>query len=71
MFAASAYSLMKHFASMTPIEWQALAVGFIVSFIVALVVISMFMNYIRKNDFQVFGYYRIVLGILVIIFCVK
>lgn len=69
MFAASAYSLMKHFTSMTPIEWQALAVGFIVSFIVALIVISMFMNYIRKNDFQVFGYYRIVLGILVIIFC--
>jgi undecaprenyl-diphosphatase len=71
MFAASAYSLMKHFTSLAPVEWQALAVGFAVSFAVALIAISMFMSYIRKNDFQAFGYYRIVLGILVIIFCVK
>ncbi len=68
MFAASAYSLMKHCSSMTSLEWQALAVGFVVSFLVAWAVIALFMSYIRKHDFKPFGYYRIVLGILVIIF---
>ncbi len=69
MFAASAYSLMKHCSSMSSLEWQALAVGFIVSFLVAWAVIYLFMNYIRKHDFKPFGYYRIVIGVLVIIFC--
>ena len=67
MIAASAYSLMKHSASLSSLEWQALAVGFIVSFIVAWAVIAFLMNYIRKNDFKPLGYYRIALGILVLI----
>ncbi|MFA6291695.1 MAG: undecaprenyl-diphosphate phosphatase [Victivallales bacterium] len=71
MAAASAYSLLKHSATMTPMEWQALAVGFVVSFLVAWAVIAFLMNYIRKHDFKPFGYYRIVLGILVLIFCMN
>ena len=68
MFAASAYSLMKHGASMNSTEWSALSVGFIVSFFVAWAVIALLMNYIRKNDFKPFGYYRIILGLLLIFF---
>lgn len=71
MFAASAYSLLKHGSQMKPVEGVALAVGFVVSFLVAWAVIALFMNYIRKNDFKPFGYYRIILGILVLIFCLK
>ncbi|HCE43947.1 MAG TPA: undecaprenyl-diphosphatase [Lentisphaeria bacterium] len=71
MVAASAYSLMKHASHMSLIEGEALAVGFVVSFLVAWAVIAVFMNYIRKNDFKPFGYYRIILGILVLIFCLK
>jgi undecaprenyl-diphosphatase len=66
MVAASGYSLLKHGASLTGTEWQVLAVGFIVSFLVAWAIIAFLMNYIRKHDFQLFGYYRIVLGIIII-----
>ncbi len=67
MAAASAYSLMKHAAMMTGQEWAALAVGFIVSFLVAWAVIAFLMSYIQKHDFKIFGYYRIVLGIVIIL----
>ena len=39
-----------------------------VSFVVSVFVIKFLLNYIRKNDFKVFGWYRIILGILVILF---
>jgi len=71
MFAASAYSLMKHASHMNLLEAEALFVGFLVSFLVAWAVIAVFMNYIRKNDFKPFGYYRIILGILVLILFLK
>ncbi|AOT70807.1 undecaprenyl-diphosphate phosphatase [Geosporobacter ferrireducens] len=67
MAAASGYSLLKSATMMTGEQWMLLAVGFIVSFFVALVVISMFMGYIRRKDFKPFGYYRIILGILILV----
>ena len=48
-------------------QWMLILLGFVLSFIVAYVVIKKFLNFIQKNDFKVFGYYRIVLGILVIL----
>jgi undecaprenyl-diphosphatase len=66
--AASAYSLLKHGTSMTLHEITVLAVGFIVSFLVAWIVIAAFMKYISKRNFIPFGYYRIILGIILIIF---
>ena len=45
-----------------------LLVGMAVSFVVSVLVIKFLMNYIRKHDFKIFGWYRIVLGILVILF---
>lgn len=67
MTAAPAYSLLKHGASVTLLQSEVLAVGLIVSFLVAWAVIAVFMNYIRNNDFKPFGWYRIALGILLII----
>jgi len=66
MAAASTYKLLKSGLSMTGEEWFLLAVGFVVSFMVALGVIAFFMNYIRKRDFKIFAYYRIILGIVLI-----
>jgi undecaprenyl-diphosphatase len=67
MFAASGYSLLKNHASMGTHEMMVLAVGFVVSFIVALLVIAFLMNFIRKHTFQSFGYYRIGLGMIILV----
>ena len=45
-----------------------LGVGCLVAFIVSILIIKFLMNYIRKHDFKVFGYYRLVLGILVLLY---
>ena len=45
-----------------------LGVGCLVAFIVSILIIKFLMNYIRKHDFKVFGYYRIVLGVLVLVY---
>ena len=49
------------------IEAEKLLVGFVLSFIFAYAVIKVFMDYIKKHDFKVFGYYRIILGIIVLL----
>ncbi len=67
MIAASGYSLMKNGLTMTSEEVLVLSVGFVVSFIVALIVVAGFVNFISKRDFKPFGYYRIVLGVLVVV----
>ena len=71
MFAASAYSLMKHGASVSGNQWIALAIGFVTAFLVAWGVIALFMSWIRKHDFKIFGWYRIVLAVIVFVlfFC--
>lgn len=68
MLAASSYSLLKTGTALTITQWQILAVGFFISFIVALIVIAFFINYISKRDFKVFGYYRIILGLLILFY---
>lgn len=45
-----------------------LIVGMVVAFIVSVIIIKFLMNYIRKHDFKIFGYYRIVLGLIVLIY---
>ncbi|MCX4364211.1 MAG: undecaprenyl-diphosphate phosphatase [Bacilli bacterium] len=49
-------------------ELIILGVGCLVAFLVSVIVIRFLMNYIRKHDFKIFGYYRIVLGILVLLY---
>lgn len=71
MFGASLLRGAKFFLSGTPItgpEIGILITGVIVAFIVSIFAIKFLMGYIRKHDFKVFGYYRIVLGIIVILY---
>lgn len=66
MLAASTYSLLDAGLKLTITQWQVLAVGFVVSFLVAWAVIAIFIDYISKRDFKAFGYYRIVLGFIIL-----
>lgn len=68
MFAASFLKLIKLSISLTMFGWVALLLGTIVAFVVSIIAIKTFMTYIRKHDFKVFGYYRIILGIIVILY---
>ena len=49
-------------------ELTVLVIGTVVAFLVSILVIKFLMGYIKKHDFQIFGWYRIVLGILVILY---
>lgn len=68
MMGATLLKVVKNGLSFTPLEWQLLGIGFVVSFIVAYVVIKWFMGYIKTKTFKLFGIYRIILGILVLLF---
>ncbi|MBQ3069943.1 MAG: undecaprenyl-diphosphatase, partial [Clostridia bacterium] len=48
-------------------EWILLAVATVVSFVVSVLVIRFLMAYIKKHDFKVFGWYRIVLGLIIVL----
>ncbi|MBE5909496.1 MAG: undecaprenyl-diphosphate phosphatase [Lachnospiraceae bacterium] len=70
MFGASLLKVAKYVAegvSMSGLEVLILVIGCVVAFAVSIFVIRFLMSYIKKHDFKVFGWYRIVLGILVII----
>ena len=68
MFGASLLKLIKFGFSFTAMQVAVLLVGMVVSFAVSIVAIKFLMSYIRKNDFKAFGYYRIVLGVIVFLF---
>lgn len=68
MTAASAFSMFKMGFSITSNELIILGIGFVTSFFVALFVIKYFISYISKKDFKLFGYYRIILGGLVLLY---
>lgn len=67
MFGASLLKLVKFGFSFTTLEAGVLIIGMLVSFFVSIFVIKFLMDYIKKHDFQVFGWYRIVLGAFVLI----
>lgn len=67
MFGASFLKLLKFGFSFTTLEAGVLIIGMLVSFFVSIFVIKFLMDYIKKHDFQVFGWYRIVLGVFVLI----
>jgi undecaprenyl-diphosphatase len=76
MAVATVYTLLKSLrgkdenpigvAEITPHQWVILAIGFVVSFIVAYGAVAWFMGWVRKRGFAPFAMYRIVLGILVL-----
>ena len=66
MLGASLLKLLKFGFSFTGMELAILLVGMVVAFVVSVVVIRFLMDYVKRHDFKVFGWYRIVLGIVVI-----
>ena len=68
MFGASLLKLVKFGLGFSMTEASLLIIGMVVAFVVSMGVISFLMGYIKKHDFKVFGWYRIVLGILVLLY---
>lgn len=70
LFGWSALKLFKFGFEYTGPEIVTLLVGMVVAFIVSIVVIRFLMNYIKKHDFKLFGWYRIALGLVVVLYFV-
>jgi undecaprenyl-diphosphatase len=68
MFAASGYKLMKNYEAINSDNISMLIVGNIIAFFVALIAIKSFISYLTRHGFKVFGYYRIIVGALILIF---
>ncbi len=68
MFAATGFELVKNFNSLSADNWLALAVGFFVAFVFAYISVKWLLNYVKHHTFIPFGVYRIVVGILFILF---
>lgn len=67
MFAASGYKLLENYKSITADNIGILIFGNIIAFIVAMIAIKSFIAYLTQNGFKIFGYYRIVIGVLILI----
>jgi len=67
MFAASALKLLENYKSITPGNLDLLIVGNIVSFVVAMAAIRLFITFLTKHGFRMFGYYRIIVGTVILI----
>ena len=66
MFGLSAIKILKFGFAFTSAELIILAVGMVTAFVVSVIVIKFLMGYIKKHDFKAFGWYRILLGIIVL-----
>ncbi|EEG53481.1 putative undecaprenol kinase [[Clostridium] asparagiforme DSM 15981] len=69
MFGASFLKLVKYFLdgnSFTGPQIFYTVFGMLIAFLVSVYSIKFLMNYVRKNDFKFFGYYRIILGVIVL-----
>lgn len=67
MFAAAGYKLIKNYSVFTADHISLLVFGNVVSFLVALIAIKSFITFLTKHGFKIFGYYRIAIGLLIII----
>ncbi len=66
MFGVSFLKIVTNDYTMTQAEWGLLIIAMVVAYIVSLASVKMLVNYVRKHDFKVFGWYRIILGIVVL-----
>lgn len=66
MFGWSCVKFMKHGFAYTGTEWMILGIGLVVAFIVSVLAIRFLVGYIKKNDFTAFGWYRIVLAVVML-----
>jgi undecaprenyl-diphosphatase len=67
MFAASALKLIENYKLISASNFNLLLVGNIVSFIVAMLAIKIFISFLTRHGFKLFGYYRILVGITILI----
>jgi len=67
MFAASALKLFENYKTITPDNITILIVGNLVSFIIAMIAIKTFITFLTRHGFKIFGYYRIIVGLVIII----
>lgn len=68
MLGASLLKLIKLGSALSTTEMIYMAIGMIISFIISLLAIKFLISYIKRHDFKAFGYYRIILGILLIFY---
>lgn len=68
MFGVSVLKIAKNGLVMTGEEWVVLVTGMVIAYFVSMAAIKFLMNYVRKHDFKAFGWYRIALGLLVVIY---
>jgi undecaprenyl-diphosphatase len=66
MFGASAIKLLKFGFDFTGMEITVLLTGMIVAFVISIIAIKFLLRYVKNNDFKAFGWYRIILGALVV-----
>ena len=72
MIGASAYKILKFAVKgveITAPQISALVLGMVIAFVVSMFVIKFLMNFVKNHDFELFGWYRIVLGVLVVVLC--
>lgn len=67
MFAASGYKLTKNYTSISTENIDILIFGNVVAFIVALIAIKSFITFLTKHGFKLFGYYRIAIGVIILV----
>ena len=67
MFGASLLKIVK-FGAFSGVQGIVLLLGMVVAFVVSLIAIKFLMSYIKKHSFAAFGYYRIALGLLVLLY---
>ncbi len=68
LLAAGIYKLIKHRSILNEVTIPILAFGFLISFLLCTLVIRLFLRYLQKHSFGVFGIYRILLGVGVLVF---
>jgi len=71
MMAAVGYDLLKSGVGFTGDEWGTVVFGFFISFITALVVVKWLIRYIQTHSFMVFGWYRILIGVIILLIFLK
>jgi len=66
MFAATGYQLVKYRALLSAADVVPFAIGFVVSFVAALIAVKALIRYVARHDFRAFAWYRIALGAVVL-----
>lgn len=66
MAAVTGYDLLKHYQDFSNVDWTPFVIGFITAFVVAYLTIKLFIVFLQRFTFVAFGWYRIILGILLL-----